>query len=899
MKMKNRALTKNVVVIVCFVLVSLLCHISFLGADGYSFIGSGSDGTSQMLTFTSFLEQNWANGNFWWSWNYGIGGDIFSEFSYYYTTSIFFIIRFIIKVILGIDFDNLILTVQWKLFWSILKQTLAMTGMYFFLKYDKEAEKTTWEVIGSIIYSTGIWYLHYSLNFDYMTDAIVWLPIVCLGIKKYRKKRQSGVLIFSFACMVANSFYFGYMSCLFIGTFVLVDCFEKNITLKKYSQEVMKIVGILILGIGISAVGFLPAVQAFLRSDRQRIEVIYRWLPNLQEVLHIFDNLFLRGSSILTLPYCILIVFLLRWKQVDFETKKRTFLFGIWGLFFLIPAFSSIMNGFSYATDRWYYILLFVAGYVLPAWLRQFDKMLSVPVKKTIILMAAIIFMFFTGKKRGVIITSQYEYVCFAAGILMLLLLVIKRYKRIQSKARYFEKMIVGLVIISAIAHNIGYVHTSGLSLKKETNLDALTYRTSLINGKLLGEEEFARVSNRSVQNSGARMENASLLEDNKGISSYNSLINRNIQEWFKRKYNCYFRFITPSYFNGVGERLFLENALGVKYITHGNEVPYGYEKKQLADGRIVFENQNTVGIDLWYDTIISQTEWESFSIAQRDAAIMQTAVVENNERLYLKEKLDDTVKKIPIEEESVQYENCEIKGNKLIVSAGKTENVFEAERGKIIIKLPKLQLQNEEGEYLFSMNFAVDEQTVLLTPPYAFYMTVNEKDVFKYRSSYNWTYNLDNYSFRIDKDAEEIIIELTSGEYEIENLELYFNSYENLKKWTEERNKYNLKNLKIEKNQLSGTLQNKEAGILALNVPYTQGWTCYVDGKEQKLLKVNGIFSGIELEKGNHEIKLVFFPPYLKSGLAITIVSIGIYVLIIYVKIRNVRKQKKRNKKP
>ena len=71
------------------------------------------------------------------------------------------------------------------------------------------------------------------------------------------------------------------------------------------------------------------------------------------------------------------------------------------------------------------------------------------------------------------------------------------------------------------------------------------------------------------------------------------------------------------------------------------------------------------------------------------------------------------------------------------------------------------------------------------------------------------------------------------------------------------------------------------------------------MDGKEQKLLKVNGIFSGIELEKGNHEIKLVFFPPYLKSGLAITIVSIGIYVLIIYVKIRNVRKQKKRNKKP
>lgn len=899
MKVKNKALTKNMVIIVFFFLVSLLCHIRFLGADGYSFLGSGSDGTSQMLTFTSFLEKNWENGNFWWSWNYGIGGDIFSELSYYYTTSIFFVIRFIIKFILGVDFSNLILTVQWKLFWSILKQILAMTGMYFFLNCDQEDPKTPWNIIGSVIYGTGIWYLQYSINFDYMTDAIVWLPIVCLGIKRYRKKRKSGILIFSFACMVTNSFYFGYMSCLFIGTFILVDCFEKSITLKMYIQEVMRIVGILILGIGISAVGFLPAVQAFLMSDRQRIEVIYRWLPNLQELIHIFDNLFLRGSSILTLPYCILIVFLLRWKKVDFETKKRTFLFGIWGLGFLIPAFSSIMNGFSYTTDRWYYILLFAVGYVIPVWLRQFDKISSVSIKKTIILMTVIIFMFFTRTKRGVIIVSRYEYVCFAVGIFMLLLLVIKKYKKIQNKEIYFERVIVGLVVISAIAHNIGYANTSGLKLKKETDLDALTYRTSLINGELLADEEFARISNRSVQNSGGRMENAALLADNKGLSSYNSLINKNTQEWFKRKYNCYFRFITPSYFNGVGERLFLENALGVKYITHGNEIPYGYKEKQLAEGQIVFENQNIVGIDLWYDTILSQTEWELFSIAQRDAAIMQTAVVEENERLYLKEKLDDTVKKISIEAEDVQYENCKVEGNKLIVSAGETENVFEAQRGKIRIKLPKSQLQNAEGEYLLSMNLSVDEETVLLTPPYAFYMTVNGKDVFKYRNSYNWTYNLDNYSFRINKDTEEIIVELTSGEYEIKDIELYFNSYENLEKWTEERNKYNLQNLKIEKNRLEGTIQNKEAGILALNVPYTPGWTCYVDGKEEKLLKVNGIFSGIELKKGNHEIKMVFFPPYLKTGFAITIVSIGIYAVLVYVRIRNLRKQKKRYENP
>ena len=78
-----------VISVLFFVFASVLSHIRYILGDAEFFFSVNTDSFSQLIRMTPFLEDNILDSQ--WSWSYGLGGDIFSEFSYYYTTSPFFI----------------------------------------------------------------------------------------------------------------------------------------------------------------------------------------------------------------------------------------------------------------------------------------------------------------------------------------------------------------------------------------------------------------------------------------------------------------------------------------------------------------------------------------------------------------------------------------------------------------------------------------------------------------------------------------------------------------------------------------------------------------------------------------------------------------------------------------
>ena len=89
----------------CFLLiVALACatHAVFLPQffnmpfDPFTYYGG--DATAQMVGAVSFLERSILDGNLFWSWEYGLGGDLYEQFSYYYSTSPFFYLMFLVKL---------------------------------------------------------------------------------------------------------------------------------------------------------------------------------------------------------------------------------------------------------------------------------------------------------------------------------------------------------------------------------------------------------------------------------------------------------------------------------------------------------------------------------------------------------------------------------------------------------------------------------------------------------------------------------------------------------------------------------------------------------------------------------------------------------------------------------
>lgn len=87
------------------------------------------------------------------------------------------------------------------------------------------------------------------------------------------------------------------------------------------------------------------------------------------------------------------------------------------------------------------------------------------------------------------------------------------------------------------------------------------------------------------------------------------------------------------------------------------------------------------------------------------------------------------------------------------------------------------------------------------------------------------------------------------------------------------------LENLSVEGNHVSGDIDVKEEGTLLLTIPYDEGWTILVDGKETEFSCVGGALTGVHLTEGEHSIEMKYTPSGLWLGTGITLVSAVLFL--------------------
>ena len=71
------------------------------------------------------------------------------------------------------------------------------------------------------------------------------------------------------------------------------------------------------------------------------------------------------------------------------------------------------------------------------------------------------------------------------------------------------------------------------------------------------------------------------------------------------------------------------------------------------------------------------------------------------------------------------------------------------------------------------------------------------------------------------------------------------------------------------------------DPGILVLADSYYPGWKAYVDGKETRILKANHFFRAVVLAEGEHVVEFRYEPLSFKIGLAVSLTTLCILVLI------------------
>lgn len=293
-----------------------------------------------------------------------------------------------------------------------------------------------------------------------------------------------------------------------------------------------------------------------------------------------------------------------------------------------------------------------------------------------------------------------------------------------------------------------------------------------------------------------------------------------------------------------VDNPIFLK-IMGVRYIV-GSQAPDGYEKiKRFGDANI-YEDTEVAPAAYVTDQTISEEDFLNLSWPERQLALLSTAVADTKEK---PESKKECVKKA-----DVHMSASRIKGD---ASSG----------------ILSVDNNLEEDGYLF-LEFEVKNNKVSKDVT----VTVNgeqNKLSAKNASYYNANTTF-HYTSLLSAGEKKIPVEFGEGDYEIDNIRAWIGTAD--REGT--RNLYsNPAGLAVtgKGNVLEGTVDSETGGWLITSIPYDENFRLYIDGRREKIQRVNSAFIGVPLKEGKHEVRLIYHSKGRAAGIAGTLAALGI----------------------
>ena len=349
----------NVLLFFSCIILSAAGHAVFLSQwmRGHFMIGI-DDGASQMMPFKKLLYEQYSRGEFFYSFDFGIGSGTYSELSYYFSTSIVFLVTaaivFVLESMRVIESTDVLFWANAAVFISIIRLAFVLfiaTRLFRYMGISMLPAFT-----GAALYGLSIMYFRHTVYWEFFADAYLWLPLLILGVEKVFREHKPGWFLVAVSISLIDNFYFAYINFLLAAIYILARLF-----VPLAAQEISKwralwtFLSYGILGFGISAISFVPAVYAYLNNHR----------PAFQEEIEWVD---LTDNVLFTSRYIVFPAIFLLFLAIPAFYRNRLFrLFAVLALvgaaLHFSPLAASLFNGFSAPQYRWeYFIALMIGG---------------------------------------------------------------------------------------------------------------------------------------------------------------------------------------------------------------------------------------------------------------------------------------------------------------------------------------------------------------------------------------------------------------------------------------------------------------------------------------------------------------------------------------------------------
>jgi uncharacterized membrane protein YfhO len=763
-------------------------------------------------------------------------------------------------------------------FLIILRFYLAGISFIVLMKYAKKDGLGT--ILGALIYVFCGYSFYAGVRHPFFMNPMIYLPLIILGVEKVLKGKRPYLMIAMVFISAISNFYFFYP----ITIITVIYVFVRILTLYRMDDKKaftgfmmgMKIGVYYLLGTALASIIFIPILYAFSQNGRLDVKpgLLSGYFHHaLYYYYSLFQGIFAPGIypgswTILSFSAVSIVSIAIIFCNKRYRQLQIVYLLTFLGLF--VPAFGYFMNGFSYDSNRWCFL---VSLLVAISFTFTYDRIYSLEKKEKITLFLVIVSY---GIVAYIFNTKQIVKDTFVVLLIIIIMIFLLQMKWFKERKKLGGAILYLFVFFSLGFDGYGFYskqydyYTEEFLSKEEVNQSS---KGSLVLTKSINDASFYRIETYGDKNS-----NESLNLGFHDVSGYFSLMDGDVTSYLKdmellsQNAACQF--------HSFDSRTIMDSLAGVKYfITKAKEsVPYGYKLLKAIDSGsnqyYLYQNTYSLPLGYTYENYILINDYVKLSALEKQNAMLNSVILENNTE-YANEANQNTAS--GIEKLTVKIEpdaNITMTENMIKVKkAGATISLTFDSRpnSETYIRLGKLNISLKKSEMA---NIYVKGDSGALK-------SVN------IRSSYNNAYfgkenYLINLGYSVIENKKAIITFPKKMSFRYDSIEVYSVDMSNYADQINALKKSVLTNIIISDDSIEGDTELGKKGVMVFSIPYSKGWSAYVDGTKEEMLNANVMYLALPLEAGNHHIVLKYRTPYLITGCIVSFIAFIILIGII-----------------
>ncbi|WP_243720505.1 YfhO family protein [Macrococcoides canis] len=823
--------------------------------EGTIFTGP-NDGLEQMLPMQLYLYQKFIKGELFYSMDFGLGGDYFTDLSYYYSTNIIYYINIIFVWILDLVFnfktDSISFWAKNAFYVSIFKSALAISISYLYFR--KIRLNDTSAMLAAFLFVISAIYFRFTLYWSFFSDVFIFLPFMLLGIEYFIQNKKRSIFIIAVALIFINNFYFAYYHLLAgLIYFIARNIFRSQYDVVLRKTQWLHFVIMSIIGILISSMFFFYGVKSFLQNERAPYKAgIPLFDPFDQNANIFYDN------------YLVIVLFLAVQALFTFKLYDSYFyrFFSIMSIIFMCLSFTpfidSVFNGFSAPQKRWHYLISFFTSGLIGMYIMRFR---TISIKQYLLSIVPGILIVYTSHFM-IHKAVSWIYIIPIIIIIGLFVLIVKDKK--QQQMLYIAMIIMILIFNWNIirVHNKLDNYNPGINDRAKMSYIESSVYDSPLQQHIIDQLKRKTKDDERIDWRVLEQDNTPMYQGFKGVSLYSSIFDGALVDFYFKDMKINLKEESVSRYSTFQSRSNLESLFNVKYLVrkaYQTDVPENFKLIQNDGKYKVYENTKPIPFIRITDNFVNTNDVSE--IIDREHAMIDGIISEDEPTSYPFKKNKNLIDKVQVK---TSGSNWLTQNEKLKV---------DPPSGGLIIEIPK-DLQQKYND------FYVDMHVEIISPITNHQINVNKYannrlfQTSKYRTHY------DDLLYRVKSpENAKILIGLTPGTYKMKINGIYGEDYKHLN----DADKAIDYTFKDEGNKMTIRLKSSKDGTMVVPIVYREGMKAYVDGQKAEVKRGNYIMSTIPVTKDTKEVVLKYTPPYFY--LMILFSLLGIILAVLYIK--------------